>query len=742
MANDEKKYNGKQVRKDEMMKKLYAALWVLLCFVVGTYGLSEGARVTGGDDLITTVETPVSEQAEDRPSSLPAPMKPSSPKSREPAVSPFSPPARIPAFEKDAPPRPAVPAREPALSAEPAGGGEMPELPRDGDQYITIDFDNVDIRVFIKFMSEVTGKNFIIDPNVKANVTVVSPRKISMDEAYRVFESVLEVYGFTTVPAGDIVKVVPAVAAREKSIETRLMEETTRPDDRVVTQIIPLQFANPAEIQKVLTPLVSRSSIVLSYQPTGTLIVTDVLSNIKRLMAIVEELDVAGIEERITVVPLAFARADDVAASLNQVFQGSRRTQSGVVEGPVRIVPDARTNAVIILAGDHETQRIKELVDLLDREVPRSVDRIRVYRLQHAEAETLAKVLMDIPRAEGKQREGAVASGGVLSKDVQIIADKATNALIITADTDDYLAVEEVLCELDIPRPMVYIEALIMEVNVDRGAGLGVEWTGGEYISDTDGRVKVYGGGFSGPGIMPGADKDTGLISLPEGFSLGVLGETIKIGDFYFPNLGAVFQAYQKEQGVHILSTPQILTLDNEEAEIYVGENVPYQTKAETTDTLRDYSSYEYRDVGVTLRITPQINYERFVRLNIFQEITKLSGQEQKDYLPSTLKRTAKTTVTIKDENTIVIGGLIGDDVSNTTWQVPCLGRIPLLGWLFRHESEKREKRNLYIFITPHIVENHAEARALYEEKRQRMDTLEGGEIRSKRLRKLMGDDE
>lgn len=719
------------------MKKLYAALWVLLCFVVGTYGLSEGARVTGGDDLITTVETPVSEQAEDRPSSLPTPMKPSSPKSREPAVSPFSPPARIPAFEKDAPPRPAVPAREPALSAEPAGGGEMPELPRDGDQYITIDFDNVDIRVFIKFMSEVTGKNFIIDPNVKANVTVVSPRKISMDEAYRVFESVLEVYGFTTVPAGDIVKVVPAVAAREKSVETRLMEETTRPDDRVVTQIIPLQFANPAEMQKVLTPLVSRSSIVLSYQPTGTLIVTDVLSNIKRLMAIVEELDVAGIEERITVVPLAFARADDVAASVNQVFQGSRRTQSGVVEGPVRIVPDARTNAVIILAGDHETRRIKELVDLLDREVPRSVDRIRVYRLQHAEAETLAKVLMDIPRAEGKQLEGAVASRGVLSKDVQIIADKATNALIITADTDDYLAVEEVLCELDIPRPMVYIEALIMEVNVDRGAELGVEWTGGEYISDTDGRVKVYGGGFSGPGIMPSAGA-----SLPEGFSLGVLGETIKIGNVDFPNLRAVFQAYQEEQGVHIISTPQILTLDNEEAEIYVGENVPYKTREDTSETGHDYSSYEYRDVGVTLRITPQINYERFVRLNIFQEITKLSGQEQTDYRPSTLKRTAKTTVTIKDENTIVIGGLIGDDVSNTTWQAPCLGRIPLLGWLFRHESERREKRNLYIFITPHIVENHAEARALYEEKRQRMDTLEGGEVRSKRLRKLMGDDE
>lgn len=711
---------------------------IFLTFCLVMIGTSEGARVTGGDSLVTTSDDPPErrEPAEAPPTVL-EPMRPAVPPTRAPV---------IPSLRR----LPSVGSQEiKQEEGEPTPGRvsaarSVPEIPEGEGQYITIDFDNVDIRVFVKFISEITGKNFIVDPNVRANVTVISPRKISVQEAYRVFESVLEVHGFTTVPSGDVTKIIPAVAAREKSVETLLREEAISPEDRVVTRIVPLRYANPTEMQKVLTPLVSRASIIISYPPTGTLIITDVLSNIERLMNIVETLDVAGIEEHLSVIPLDHARADEVAGSLNQVFQTARRPQAGVVEGPVTIVPDARTNVIIVYASDYETYRIRQLIELLDREVPRRVDRIRVYRLQNAEAESLAQVLMDIPRGDDAQRaEGGVSKGSVLSKDVQIIPDKATNSLIITAGMDDYLALEEVIQKLDIPRAMVYIEALIMEVNVDRDFRLGTEWTGAEYISTTEGRAKVYGGGFRGRGIIPVPDSDTGLITMPEGFSLGVMGQDIKIGDISFPNLGAVFQAYQKDSNVHILSTPQLLTLDNEEAEIYVGENVPYQTRAETTDTLRDYSSYEYRDVGVTLRITPQINQEQFVRLAIFQEITKLTSSAQAtNFRPSTLKRTATTTVSVKDKNTVVIGGLIGDDVETSTWQVPCFGRLPLLGWFFKQETETREKRNLYIFITPHILENPEEAAALYEERKERIDSLEEATVKPKRLQRLLQGDE
>jgi len=310
---------------------------------------------------------------------------------------------------------------------------------------------------------------------------------------------------------------------------------------------------------------------------------------------------------------------------------------------------------------------------------------------------------------------------------MQIVPDKATNTLIITAGRDDYVVLEDVIKQLDVPRPMVYIEALIMEVNVDKDFNIGAEWTAGEYIST--GRTKVGAGSFKGESSLV-TTSSAGVVALPKGFSVGVLGESISIGGLTFPSLSAIFNAYQKDKDVNILSTPQILTLDNEEAELYVGKNVPYQTRAETSSANVDYSSYEYKDVGVTLKITPQISQERYVRLNIYQEVTKLVDTSTGTDRPTTLKRTAKTAVSIKDSNTIVIGGLVGDDITQTTWQVPCLGNIPLLGWLFKYQSETRERTNMFIFITPHIVENPVEAKALYKEKREHLDSVKGGIIK------------
>lgn len=682
-------YNNYRKRDTFSMRKSarkYLLLSVIILCVVSftAPGNIMGARVTGDEKLVTTGKETVS------------------PGKKSPEI----------------PPAGKIEKKE--MPAE-----KKPEPGKENARYVTIDFDDVDIRVFIKFISELTGSNFVIDTGVKGKVTIISPKKISVKEAYKVFESVLDVHGFSVVPAGDIIKIVPSQDARTKNIETRLKKSAIDPEDKVVTQIISLSYANPDELKKVLTPLISKSSVILSYPPTGMLIVTDLLSNIKRLLTIVSALDIEGIEEQISVIPLGRASSTEIAKSLDQIFQKTAAQKKGSIDSNMKIVADERTNTIITLASENDTMRIKQLIKLLDKDVPRGEERLRVYRLENADAEELSKVLMNIPSKDAKDTQKGKAP--LLSKDISIVPDKATNTLIITAERDDYNVLEGVIKQLDVPRPMVYIEALIMEVNVDKGFTLGAEWVAGNDFT-TEGRAGAYGGGFVSGGIIPHLDSK-GIPTWPSGFSVGVLGEGITVGNILFPSLGAFFQAYQTDQDVHILSTPQILTLDNEEAEIYVGENVPYQTRADSS-TVTDYSSYEYKDVGVTLRITPQISRERFVRLNIFQEVTKMVGDDTNDR-PTTLKRTTKTTVTIKDKNTIVIGGLIGDDITNTVYKTPCLGDIPGLGWLFKYKSETREKRNLFIFITPRIVENPTEAKSIYEEKQKHINEVEEGVIKT-----------
>jgi general secretion pathway protein D len=664
------------------------------------YSSVQAARLAGEESVTTTTPEP----------SQPADIK-KSPQIQKKAL----PKIKIVQPQKQVPPEKMTTNREKILNKQ------EPEK-----RYVTIDFDNVDITLFIKFISELTGKNFIIDNAVKGKVTIVSPTKISVEEAFKVFESVLEVHGYTTVPAGNIIKIVPAIQARTKNIETKLRHEAVTPEDKVVTQLIPLEYADPDELRKLFSPLISKSSVIISYAPTRLLIVTDVLSNIKRLLRIVKAVDVVGIGEEVSVIPIEYATASELSKSLTSIFQTQvrRKTTKGAsVSQTIRIVADERTNSLIVLATEDDTLKMRELVRLLDKPVPRGEGDIHVYYLQNANAEDLAQVLTALPSKETKPETKGKAP--VISKEVQIVADKATNSLVITAKKQDYFVLEDIIRKLDIPRSMVYIEALIMEVNVDKEFRLGVEWLGMEDFS-YDSRT---GGVFSGFG---GSESYTNLSGLtsgipPSGFSLGVIGETITIGDIVFPNLGAVLQAYQEDSDVHIISTPQILTTDNEEAEIKVGENVPYLTKEATGD--QEYQTYEYKDVGVTLKITPQINQERFVRLKIFQEVVKLKkGTEE--YRPTTLKRSAETTIIVKDNNTVVIGGMIGESTESATYKVPCLGDIPVLSWLFKSLSRSRNKTNLFVFLTPYIIEKPIEAQKIYQEKKKVIESIKEGAVK------------
>lgn len=594
---------------------------------------------------------------------------------------------------------------------------------------VTIDFDQVDIPIFIKFISELTGKNFVIEKGVRGKVTIISPNKISVDAAYKVFESVLEVHGYTTVPSGNIIKIVPAVSARTMSVETRLKQGSPEPGDKVVTQLIPLRYADPDELKKLFAPFISKSSVMVSYPPTRTLIVTDVQSNIKRLLSIAHAIDVEGVGETISVIPLEYATAGPLAKSLNTVFErrAMKRKGSADEQTVTKIVADERTNSLVVVASEDDAAKIQKLVELLDKEAPRDKGDIHVFYLQHANAEDLTKVLTALPSKKSSGENKGKAP--ILSKEARVVADQATNSLVIMAEKDDYIVLEEVIQKLDIPRMMVFIEALIMEVNVDKEFNLGVEWEAVKTFSYDGNNAGVFGGSSPSTfdtlgGIAKGA--------LPKGFSMGILSDTIEIAGVKFPNLAAVVNAYQQDRDVHILSTPQILTTDNEEAQIMVGKNVPYQVRQETTDAQLNYSSYEYKDVGVTLKITPQISQERFVRLKIYQEVTRLVSDT---FLvttgrPETWKRLAQTTVIVKDANTVVIGGLIGDETTNTDYQVPCLGNIPLLGWLFKGTSKKREKTNLFIFLTPRIIQNPAEARKIYLDKKEQIERIEEGVIK------------
>ncbi|MEE8430954.1 MAG: type II secretion system secretin GspD [Candidatus Desulfatibia sp.] len=594
------------------------------------------------------------------------------------------------------------------------------------ERFVSIDFNNVDINVFIKFISELTTKNFVVDQRVKGKVTIISPAKISIKEAYKVFESVLEVHGFTTVKAGEIIKIVPSPDARSKNIETRLKEEADSPEDKVVTQLIPLKYASPEEIKRLFAPLISKNSVILAYPPTNMLIVTDVYSNIKRLLLILSAIDVSGMGQELSVIPLEYANANEFIKILNSIFQTKRKPRAKEFGTSVQFVADERTNAIIVLASEVETARIKKLIQMLDKETPRGKEKIRVYYLENAKAEDLAKVLQSLSAKTGPAAKGKKAP--LISQKVKITADKATNSLIIVGNKDDYLILEDIIKKLDIRRRMVYIESLIMEVNVDKDFRLGVQWLAGGKTK-IGGKDAAFGGGFR-PEVSMIPAPLTALPSL-SGFSMGVFTDTINIGNIVFPNLAAIVQAYKKDKDVHFLSTPQILTTDNEEATITVGKNVPFQTRSAADAGTATYSSYEYRDVGITLRITPQISKDRLVRLNIFQEVTKLDELATTSAdRPTTLKRTIKTTVIVKDKSTVVIGGLIDDSFTKTTYKTPCLGDIPLFGMLFRSVSKASEKTNLYVFLTPHVIENSAEAEEIYKDRKEQMDLIEEGKIK------------
>jgi general secretion pathway protein D len=605
--------------------------------------------------------------------------------------------------------------------------GESPGAPAP-ERQVTLNLNDVDITVFIQFVSELTGKNFIVDQRVRGNVTVMAPGRIPVSDMYRVFESVLQTHGFSAVAAGPAVKIVPTAEARTMNIDTGPVPAQETSGDEPVTRIIPLTYANADELKRLLTPLVSRNALIVAVADANQLIVTDTAASIRRLMKIIREVDVADNRRELAVFPLEYANGSKLADLLPTLFPSLSPSKRGRSKKTATFVADERTNRLAVIAPKVEIAQIKDLIYLLDQKTLREKGKIRVYYLKNANAEELAKVLQDLP-ADGKVAQPAKGARPILATTAGIYADAATNSLILSAESDEELrTLENVVARLDGPREMVHVEVLIMEVNAQDDLRIGVEWTA---VGETQigNKEAAIGGGFvQAPqdSALPGFVNGT----FPNGFAVGVFTEAIDIAGVQFNNLTALVQAVKEERNVNIISTPQILITDQEEAKINVGKNIPFQTGTSSSFN-QTFDTFEYRDVGTILKVTPQISDDVTVRLNIGLEVSLLESTT--DFKPTTLVRTIDTSVLLKDSGTVVIGGLIENSSARSENKVPLLGDIPLLGRLFKYQTQSRQKSNLLVFLTPRVLKKSADASSLDQEKEARFDALQKSEFQTQK---------
>ncbi|MBI4209397.1 MAG: type II secretion system secretin GspD [Deltaproteobacteria bacterium] len=594
---------------------------------------------------------------------------------------------------------------------EPPKGGPATKAPLPKDAKISIDFKDIEIRDLVRTISELTGQNFLVDDKVRGKITIISPTPVTPEEAYEVFLSVLAVNDLTVVKVGKINKIIPAREAKETPIETIVNAKTSiKPQDKYVTRLIPLYYIDAGTIVDALKGLISKYGNLQAYEPTNTLILTDTASNIDRLLRIISRLDTDVYSERIEVITLKYASAKTISSLISSLYtaktgRGKPKEGSPTVE---KILSDDRTNSVIIVANQPDLEAIKELIAKLDIEVPAGTGQIHVHYLQNADADGVASTLSNLTQGAGQPRQpGQTAAVAEFVGGIKITADKSTNSLVIVADPQDYETLKAVIDKLDIRRRQVFVEAAVVEISVDKLRDIGLSFHGGNAASD--GGI-ITGGSNLGPVSTLGLDP-TSLAGL-SGLVLTGFGDNITVTDssgneVQVPAFGALLRLIQTDRDVNLLSTPHLLTTDNEEAEIVVGSNVPFQTGTSQSPT-STVVTIQRQDVGLTLRLKPQINEGDFVKLNIFQEVTSViespPGVDAATVGVTTSKRSAKTVVVVKDRQTVVIGGLITDNLRNAESKIPILGDIPILGWLFRSRSHRVEKTNLLIFLTPYVV--------------------------------------
>jgi len=587
-------------------------------------------------------------------------------------------------------------------------------LPSAGSDKLLFNFKDADVEAVVKTVSRMTGRNFLLDPRVKGKITIISTTPVSKNAAYQIFLSALKAQGFTAVPgSGGIVSIIPVGEGKQNA--TVSGTQAPAGGDRLVTHVVVIENGNANELIPLLRPLMAPTSQLSAYSPANSLIITDYAQNVRRLIGVIKQLD-QPVNAEVAVIPLKYASAVDMADLVTRTMSFQRGSVPGqpvnaALPG-ISIVPDLRTNSLLVRSNNPgQLKQLQSLVTKLDVVAVKGGNTHVVY-LRNASAEKLAKVLQGLLAASTSNPAGK--KGGEELQKSLIQADEETNSLIINSTDAVYNNLRAVIEKLDIRRAQVYVEALIAEVTSDKASELGFQWAA---AGESNGSIIGGATNFSAAGSASLGNVATNPASLgaSAGLSIAILGPEVTIGTQTVRSIGGLARVLEEATSANILSTPNLLTLDNTEAEIVVGQNVPFVTGSYattgTTTTANPFQTIERKDVGLTLKIKPQISEGGLVKLNIYQEVSTVvptSTSGATDIV--TNKRSLQTTVNVDDGNTIVLGGLIEDKIQNVSQKVRGLGSIPLLGALFRYKKKEKVKTNLMIFLKPTILYNSDDA--------------------------------
>ncbi len=624
----------------------------------------------------------------------------------------------------------------------------------------SFDFKNAHIKVVTEAISKLTGRNFIIDSAVNGTITIIAPSSITVAEAYKAFLSALAINNLTVVPAGKFLKVTTLIKAKGSS---EVFSGTYTPDtDQMITRIIQLKHSNVAQVSQFINKAVSPQGNLQSYEPTNTLVITDFGSKINNFMKIIRQIDESSVNEQMAVMPIRFAKAKDIAELLEKIInkgqpppRGGRpniprfrqkkgRTAQKKGSAFSLVLPDERTNSIIVLANQQGIAEVRRLIKQLDFDInPEDAGGLYVYYVKHAKAEDIANTINGIAQQSKKDaksrpiipsktnRPSSTPSGsvGFLGEEVKITFDEQTNSLIIAASRQDYEIVLNLLSKIDIPRDQVFVEAIILEMRVTDELSYGFNLF--QFAQGSKGLGRI---GFGSPDLMTKI-TNIGTPGLVLGFGRG---EDVSIrnplgtpAEINVKSIMGFINLLKTVTKVNILSTPQILALDNAEAEIEVGERVSIgQSNQLSSPGNPILQNPTYEDATIKLAITPQISSDKeTVRLNIDQQIKEVVTVVGAP--PNFTTRSLKSDVVVQNGDTIVLGGLMKDIERPIINKVPILGDIPILGWLFKSKSRTIDKLNLLIFLTPRIIQNRTDARALSDLKvKERLQFIKdtGGE--------------
>lgn len=546
---------------------------------------------------------------------------------------------------------------------------------------ITLSLDNADITDLIRWASEVTDKNIILHPNVQGRVTVISGEPMSKSEAYQAFLSILQVHGLTVVGENDVLKVIPDAKAKESSIPLAAESNGQSAED-VVVRIVKLNNIPASTLISLIQPLVPQTGYMAAYPQTNTLMIADRTANIAKVMQVINRLDQASTVE-IEMIALKYGDAKEVVNVLNSLLP-----KQGDPNMNLNLAVDERSNSVLLTGDPVTRQQIRLLMNKLDQPLEKNGN-TQVFRIQYATAKDLLPIIESFTsKSGGKSAGGAEA-------DFSIQVHEQLNALIITAPPPLMKTIRGVVDQLDVPRSQVLVEALIVEVSEDLAHNLGVEWQSNQPGQEGS---ATFGGFRDFPADVTPLSVTNGVATLGTGLSLG-----------YFRNgsLRGIINALEGETSANILSTPTIVSLDNEEAEILVGSNVPFITGSQQrAGDIDPFQTIQRQDIGVTLKVKPRINNNDSVTLDIEQTVESIAPSTASTADIVTNKREIKTRVLIGNDDVLVLGGLMRDEVTNGENRVPVLGRIPVLGRLFKSTTAKNTKTNLMVFIHPRILED------------------------------------